>query len=69
MWAEQAGEENRGQRDGGEQSTPTDGTAITLPREEASTLSTLLSDAVVGGAGEGKHKACFASTSEEPQQP
>lgn len=34
-WAEKAGQGGRGQKDDGRQSTPTDGTALTLPREEA----------------------------------
>lgn len=49
--------------------TPTDGTAITLPRKEASTVSTGLSDAVVGEVGKSKREGCFASTSEGPHQP
>jgi hypothetical protein len=49
------------------QSPPTDGTAITLPRKEASTLSPCLSDAVVGETGQGRPEGCFASTSASRQ--
>lgn len=69
MWVEQAGEGSKGQRDDGGVKHTHRWHCDYPPQGEASTLSTCLSDAVVGGAGKGGYEACFASTSDEPHRP
>lgn len=59
-WAERArGEGGEAREAAGDGVYPTDGTEITLPqREEASTFSVALSDAVVRRASEGRGEGC-----------